>query len=138
MAYFAKGHRGGVESQNKQQLSIQLRKKAASPDTFRFSSPACAKWSIFIMSGSKANSIYKRLLHRSLHKSTKAHLMKVCDPSPEIYIQVMTRREAASRCCYLLSFGLSCCRGHSPSQPPHANCINFILQAGDTHCKTTP
>lgn len=32
------------------------------------------------MSRSKANSAYKRLLHRSLHKSTKAHLMKVYDP----------------------------------------------------------
>ncbi|KAM7388747.1 hypothetical protein PAMP_024899 [Pampus punctatissimus] len=48
---------------------------------FRFSSPARAKWSIFIMSRSQANSVYKRLLHRSLHKSTKAHLMKVYDPS---------------------------------------------------------
>lgn len=33
------------------------------------------------MSRSKANSVYKRLLHRSLHKSTKEHLMKVYDLS---------------------------------------------------------
>lgn len=29
----------------------------------------------------EANSVYKPLLHRSLHKSTKAHLMKVYDRS---------------------------------------------------------
>lgn len=31
-------------------------------------------------SRSQANSIYKRLLHRSLHKSSRASLMKVYDP----------------------------------------------------------
>lgn len=81
LAYFVKGQHGGVE--HKQESSIQLRNKQRSlcSTNFRFSSPARAKWSIFIMSRSKENSAYKRLLHRSLHKSTKAHLMKVYDPS---------------------------------------------------------
>ncbi|CAK6956322.1 Hypothetical predicted protein [Scomber scombrus] len=61
--------------------SIGNKQRSLDSTNFRFSSPARAKWSIFIMSRSKANSVYKRLLQRSLHKSTKAHLMKVYDPS---------------------------------------------------------
>lgn len=85
VAYFVKGQHARVESGNKQECSIQLGIGDMQPPldstNFRFSSPPRAKWSIFIMSRSKANSVYKRLLHRSLHKSTKAHLMKVYDPS---------------------------------------------------------
>lgn len=90
------------------------------------------------MSRSTVCSVYKRLLRRSLHKSTKVHLM-VYDPSPEIYIQVMTLQKAQSRCRYLLSFHFSCSREHFLSERSlHAKCINFILQMRDTCSEATP
>lgn len=89
-------------------------------------------------SRSKPNSVYKRLLHRSLHKSSRVHLMRSTILAAEIYIQVMTPQKAPSRCCYQLSFGFSCCRGHFLYKPLHAKYINFILQRREAGCRASP
>lgn len=88
------------------------------------------------MSGSKANSFYKRLLHRSLNKSTKAHLMKVCDPGHrDLHTSYDTAEGSKSMPLSHFILVSAGAEGTFSSKPTDAEYINFILQARDTRSK---
>lgn len=124
-----------VKSQGINSASVYFWKQAAFPGQHQFQNQQSSQSQVEVYSSCFTNSVFKQLLHRSLHKSSRAHLMKGYDPGLRRFTYKLwqSRRLWVDAVIYFhLVFAVA--EGSFLYLPPQAQCINSILQTRDAGC----